>query len=134
MKRLLLCLLWFSLAATVHATEPETAPAFDQTKLVGEWRYVDEEAKVEARYVFRADQSYTSELWRDGELARKFEGTWAVEEGMLVYTYLKDSMDQIQTGARERDRLLRIDESSYSIQAGDGGTRTYFRVKEDEAR
>ncbi len=48
----------------------------------------------------------------------------------LVYTYEKDSVGQVGAGARERDRLIRLDESSYTIEGGDGGQRTYWRVKE----
>jgi hypothetical protein len=100
-----------------------------EQKLVGEWRYEDDQQHLLVRYVFRSNGTFSSELWRKGELGRKLEGLWAIEGNMLVYIYTSDSRGQGQPGLQERDRLLRIDESSYTIEAGDKAQRTYFRVK-----
>ena len=103
---------------------------FDPAKLVGEWRYENEAQNQAARYVFRADDTFTAELFQGGESVRKFTGRWKIEEGMIVYTYETDSLEKVFAGARERDRLIRLDESSYTIEGGDGGQRSYWRVKE----
>ncbi len=107
-------------------------PVFDQGKLAGEWRYDDEQQHQTARYIFRADGTFTAELRQGDELVRKFGGRWAFEEGMIVYTYESDSLGRVEPGMRERDRLERLDETSYTIEAGDGGHRTYWRVKENQ--
>ena len=107
--------------------------AFDPTKLVGEWRYENEPQNQQARYVFGADGTFTAELLQGGESLRKFTGRWTIEEGMMiVYTYETDSVAKVGPGSRERDRLIRLDESSYTIEGGDGGQRSYWRVKESK--
>jgi len=130
MNRSFLLLLLLSLALLVPCRAEE--PAFDPTKLVGEWRYENEPQKQVAQYAFRADGTFTAELFQGGESVRKFEGRWKIEEGMILYTYEKDSLAQVGAGARERDRLIRLDESSYTIEGGDRGQRSYWRVKESK--
>ncbi len=120
--------LFATLTSSLPAGEPEGAP--ERQKLVGQWRYQDEINNQIAHYQFRPDGTFTGELRHNAEVVRKFEGRWTVENGMILYTYDKDSMNQVGGGARERDRLLRIDDSSYTIEAGDGGQRTYWRVKD----
>jgi hypothetical protein len=66
---------------------------------------------------------------QNGEQVRKLEGVWGIDGEMLVYTYSRDSLGQGEPGLQERDRLVRIDDSSYTIEAGDKARRTYFRVK-----
>jgi hypothetical protein len=104
-------------------------PPFDPAKLVGEWRYENEPQNQVARYVFGADGTFTAELFQGGESVRKFTGRWKIEEGTILYTYETDSVGKVGAGARERDRLIRLDESSYTIEGGDGGQRSYWRVK-----
>jgi hypothetical protein len=128
MRRLFPLLLLMALAAVPGRAED----AIDPAKLIGEWRHASEEQQQVAHYVFRPDFTFTAELQKDGETQRKFEGRWRIEDGMILYTYDRDSMGQIGGGSRERDRLLRIDESSYTIEGGDGGQRTYWRVKESK--
>ncbi|MEP6956125.1 MAG: hypothetical protein ABI883_04815 [Chthoniobacterales bacterium] len=124
--RTLLFVVLLSLALLPCSGEP----AFDPAKLAGQWRYEDEPQHQTARYVFNADGKFTSELRQGDELLRKFSGQWTIEEGMIVYTYETDSLGKVFAGARERDRLERLDETSYTIEAGDGAHRTYWRVKE----
>ena len=131
MSRRLFFLLCCLLAALLPARAAEPSPgAVDQEKLVGRWRYEDQANSMTAKYEFRQDRTFTAELVQGGEVTRKFEGRWAINEGMIVYTYEKDSINQVQGGARERDRLIRIDDSSYTIEGGDRGQRTYWREKE----
>ncbi len=127
MRCSLLPVMLFSLAAFAPC---RAEPTVDQAKLVGEWRYENEQQKQTAKYVFRADGTFTAELLQGGESVRKFEGRWKIEDEWLVYTYEKDSVGKIGAGARERDRLIHLDESSYTIEGGDGGQRSYWRVKE----
>jgi hypothetical protein len=108
---------------------PARAQSIDKDKLVGQWRYEDAQQHLLVSYVFRPDGTFTSELRQNGELVRKLEGFWAISGEMLVYTYTNDSRGQGQPGLQERDRLIRIDESSYTIEAGDQARRTYWRVK-----
>jgi uncharacterized protein (TIGR03066 family) len=104
-------------------------PPIDKEKLlVGEWRFEDEQQHVLVSYVFRPNGTFASELRQNGEQVRKLEGLWTLEGDLLVYTYTKDSLGQ-GDGLKERDRLLRIDDSSYTIESGDKAQRTYFRVK-----
>jgi hypothetical protein len=127
MRCSILPMLLFSLAAFAPC---RAEPALDQAKLFGEWRYENEQQKQTAQYAFRTDGTFTAELLQGGGSVRKFEGRWQIVDTWLVYTYEKDSVGQIGAGARERDRLIRLDESSYTIEGGDGGQRTYWRVKE----
>lgn len=129
MHRSFLLLLVFSLTALLPLRAEQSA---EEQKLVGDWRYEDAAEKQVANYSFRADGTFTSELHQNGELVRKFEGRWTIEKGMIVYIYETDSIGKVMGGARERDRLERLDESSYTIEAGDGGHRTYWRVKATE--
>jgi uncharacterized protein (TIGR03066 family) len=120
----------FVLLALLIAFLPARADQpIDKQKLVGEWRYENEQEHVVVRYVFRRDGTFVSDLLRNGEQVRKEEGLWKIDGEMLVYTYTKDSRGQMEPGLEERDRLIRIDESSYTIEAGDNTPRTYFRVK-----
>ena len=120
----------FVLLALLIALLPARADQpIDKQKLVGEWRYENEQEHVVVRYVFRRDGTFVSDLLRNGEQVRKEEGLWKIDGEMLVYTYTKDSRGQMEPGLEERDRLIRIDESSYTIEAGDNTPRTYFRVK-----
>jgi hypothetical protein len=107
-------------------------PSADEQKLVGEWQHTDEQQGTVARYVFRPNGSYTADLRRGGELQRKFEGLWRIEGEMLVYTYTSDSLAQIEAGVVEQDKLVRVSEDSYTVEAGDHLHRTYFRVKEKQ--
>ena len=121
------CLLLLALLVTFLPARAEQV--IDKQGLVGEWGYKDEPKHILIRYVFRPDGTFTSELRANGEQVRKLEGLWAIDGEMLVYTYTKDSLGQGEPGLQERDRLVRIDESSYTIEAGDNARRTYFRVK-----
>ena len=106
----------------------EPPPIDKQKLLVGEWRFEDEQQHILVSYVFRPNGTFTSELRQNDEQVRKLEGLWAIDGEMLVYTYTKDSLGQ-GDGLKERDRLVRIDDSSYTIESGDKAQRTYFRVK-----
>ena len=121
------CLLL--LALLVVFLPARAAQSIDKEKLVGKWRYENEQQHVLVSYVFRPDGTFTSELRQNGEQVRKLEGLWAINGEMLVYTYTNDSRGQGEPGLQERDRLVRIDESSYTIEAGDQARRTYWRVK-----
>jgi uncharacterized protein (TIGR03066 family) len=121
------CLLL--LALLVVFLPARAAQSIDKEKLVGKWRYENEQQHVLVSYVFRPDGTFTSELRQNGEQVRKLEGLWAIDGEMLVYTYTKDSLGQGEPGLQERDRLVRIDDSSYTIEAGDQAQRTYWRVK-----
>lgn len=123
--RHLLCLLLFG-ALVAFAAEA----SYSKEKLRGHWRFQDEEKGITADYTFREDDSFVAELREGGSLVRRFEGKWRIEDEWLIYTYEKDSLGQVGDGARERDRLLSLDDSSYSIEGGDRSVRTYFRVKE----
>ena len=103
-------------------------PIDKQKLLVGEWRFEDEQQHLLVSYVFRSNGTFASELRQNGEQVRKLEGLWTIEGDKLVYTYTKDSLGQ-GDGLKERDRLIRIDDSSYTIESGDKAQRTYFRVK-----
>jgi uncharacterized protein (TIGR03066 family) len=124
MNRCLLLLTLLVAFLPVCAEQP-----IDKKKLVGQWRYEDEQQHVVVSYVFRPDGTFTSEMRQNGEQVRKLEGVWGIDGEMLVYTYSKDSLGQGEPGLQERDRLIRIDDSSYTIEAGDKARRTYFRVK-----
>lgn len=100
-------------------------PPLETGKLVGTWRYQDKDQV--STYVFHSDGTFNAELQR-GEKVRKFQGLWAVKEGMITYTYEKDSYGRANS-VIERDRLIRLDESSYTIEAGDRNQRTYWRVR-----
>ena len=100
----------------------------DEKKFVGQWQHEEKEGLM-AQYVFRANGSYTGELRREGELVRKFEGLWRIDEGMIIYTYTSDSLAQVPIGTTEKDRIVGVSEDSYTIEAGDHLQRTYFRVK-----
>ena len=122
--------LGYPQSCPLHPLQAQSA--FDPAKLVGEWRYENEAQNQVARYVFRADDTFTAELFQGGESIRKFTGHWNIEEGMIIYTYETDSLEKVFAGARERDRLIRLDESSYTIEGGDGGQRSYWRMKESK--
>lgn len=122
-------LLYLFLFAALPAFAAE--PSFSKEKLRGHWRYEDEKTGIVADYVFRADNTFTAELRKGGEVVRRYEGKWALEAEWLVYTYEKDSLGQVESGARERDRLLNLTDGSFSIEAGDREMRTYFRAKEN---
>jgi hypothetical protein len=124
MKRYLLPLAFLLAFLPAHAGQSS-----DKEKLIGTWRYEDATHHLAVSYIFRPDGRFTSELWQNGERARKLEGLWAIDGEMLLYIYTNDSRGQAQTDLRERDRLIRIDESSYTIEAGDQARRTYWRVK-----
>ena len=123
MKR---CLLLFTLLVAFLPVRAEQS--IDKKKLVGQWRYEEEQQHIVVSYVFRPDGTFTSELRANGEQVRKLEGLWTIDGELLVYTYTKDSLGQ-GDGLKERDRLIRIDDSSYTIESGDKAQRTYFRVK-----
>ncbi len=116
----------------MYGASPEPKPSkpvkAEAAKLVGQWRYDDKAGQI-ATYVFKDNGSYTAELRRDQNVVRKFSGLWRMADGMIVYTYLSDSLGQVNEGAVEKDRLMRIDADSYTIEAGDHLLRTYFRVK-----
>jgi uncharacterized protein (TIGR03066 family) len=117
------CLLL--LALLVVFLPARAAQTTDKEKLVGTWRYQDKEQV--ATYVFHPDGTFHAEL-RQGEKVRKFEGLWKIRDDLITYTYKKDSYGRANSVV-ESDRLLRVDESSYTIEAGDRNQRTYWRVK-----
>ena len=127
MQRTFFLLLMIAVAAVAPARGELSA---EEKKLVGEWQFEEKDAQITARQVFRENGTYTAELRKAGELTRKFEGIWRIEDDKLVYTYTSDSLEQIPAGAIERDHIVSISENSYTIEAGDHLHRTYFRVKE----
>ena len=119
-------LLFLATIAVLPPCRADLSP--EEQKLVGQWKYETEEGTV-ARQWFRANSTYTAELRRGDELIRKFEGLWRLDGDMIVYTYTADSSGQISVGEEEHDKLIRVGEDSYTIEAGDHLHRTYFRVK-----
>jgi len=101
----------------------------EEQKLVGDWRYESEPGQPVAHCTFRENGTYTAELHKGDELIRRFEGLWRLDGEMIVYTYLRDSLEMISEGAVERDQLIRLTDDYYTIEAGDHVRRTYFRVK-----
>ncbi|MDQ6766153.1 MAG: hypothetical protein M3Z22_08660 [Verrucomicrobiota bacterium] len=123
------CLCFLALLGSSISIIPNPEQTIDRKKLVGEWRYEDEQTHVRVTYVFSEDGTFTSELWRDGEVTRKLEGLWSIVDGdMLVYSFMKDSREQAPIGGQDRDHILHLDESSFTIGAADNARRTYFRV------
>lgn len=122
----MLCRLSAVCFLTFAALGPCVAePPAETSKLAGTWRYQDKEQV--STYVFHPEGTFNAEL-RTDEKVRKFEGLWVIEKGMITYTYKKDSYGRANSVV-ESDRLIRLDESSYTIEAGDGNQRTYWRVK-----
>jgi len=100
-----------------------------EKKLVGEWQYEDKDAQIVARHLFREDGTYTADVRQAGELLRKFDGLWRIEENMIVYSYTADSAGELAPGMVEKDLLVAISDSAYTVETGDHQNRTYFRVK-----
>jgi len=96
-------------------------------ELIGEWRYSD--ATQSCHYIFKGDGFFAGEVTYRGKLMSKFTGRWSVEENAILYTYLSDEMKKIPAGAKDRDKLLRIQRDAFVIEAADGSRRRYFRIK-----
>jgi uncharacterized protein (TIGR03066 family) len=127
MKRFLFLLVAFCVVAAAPAFSEEQA--INSTTLVGKWKYEDETIERLVRYDFRADGTFVAEMQQAGSVARKLDGQWAVEDGMLVMTYKNDSLAQMPPGQQERDRIMRADESSFTIEFPGEHRRTYWRDK-----
>lgn len=95
--------------------------------LVGEWKYAD---KIQScRYGFQPDGRFTGEVHYRGKLVSKFRGRWAVKGDALLYNYISDALGRIPAGATDRDKLLRVQEDSFLIEAADGSQRRYLRIR-----
>lgn len=128
MSRIFFCLIFaFSSVSGLSLAEPTK----EKEGLAGTWRH--KEGSQIATYTFRPDGSFSAEL-KDGDNVRAMEGRWSVEEDMIVYSFISDSLDRIAPGVVDRDKLVRHDENSYTIVAGDGMQRTYWRVKDEEQK
>src|ERR1044072_376203 len=85
------------------------------SSLVGDWRYAD---KIQScHYTFQADGSFTGEVIERKRLVSKFRGRWTVQDNALLYTYLGDALGRIPKGATDRDKLLKIQNDSFLIEA-----------------
>ena len=94
--------------------------------LLGEWRYAD---KIQScHYVFKSDGSFSGEVIYRKKLISKFTGRWSVDGKYLLYTYANDLLDRIPAGATDRDKLLRVQQEFFIIEAADGSKRKYLRV------
>jgi hypothetical protein len=112
----------FCLLASCAAVRPTHL-----STLAGEWRYKD---KIQScHYVFNKDGSFHGEVIYRQKLISKFTGRWSVQGDTLRYNYLTDALNRIPAGAIDRDKLLSVQEGSFTIEAADGSKRTYSRVR-----
>lgn len=111
-----------ALVCLCFSVQAADSPSPDATKLAGTWRY-EGESRV-ATYTLAADGTFSAEL-REGVNTAKFKGRWKLDEGAIEYTYHEGNAMSVG----DRDKLLRVDETSFTIEAGDGQQRTYWRVK-----
>ena len=95
----------------------------DAAELAGTWRYQGD-ARV-ATYFLSADGTFSAEL-SEGTSVAKFKGKWKLADGTIEYSYYEGTTKSVV----DRDKLLRVDETSFTIQVADGNQRTYWRVKE----
>lgn len=98
-----------------------------QSRLVGEWRYADKTRGC--HYVFNRDGSFTGDVVAHGKLISRFSGRWSVDAGTINYIYLGDAFEKIPVGATDRDKLMNVQSESFTIEAADGGRRTYVRIR-----
>jgi len=114
--------LAFCLLASCAAVRPTS-----QRTLAGEWRYKD---KIQScHYVFNRDGTFRGEVIFQQKLISKFTGRWSVQDDTLRYNYLTDALNRIPAGAIDRDKLLSVQENSFTIEAADGSKRTYSRIR-----
>lgn len=97
------------------------------SSLVGEWRYTD---KIQAcHYVFDTKGTFRGDVVYRGKTISKFTGRWSVNRDTLLYTYVSDELNRIPPGATDRDRLLKVENEFFVIEAADGSKRKYLRVR-----
>ena len=104
-----------------------SVPPRSSDSLIGEWRYAD--TQQSCRYHFKEYGHFTGEVRLRGKLASKFTGTWEIQGGILLYTYLSDQLGRIPAGATDRDKLLSLEKDSFLIEAADGSRRRYSRIR-----
>jgi hypothetical protein len=104
-----------------------SAPPQGRNSLIGEWRYADN--LQSCHYHFKTDGYFTGEVRLQGKLASKFTGTWEIQGGLLLYSYLSDELGRIPAGATDRDKLLSVEKDSFLIEAADGSRRRYSRIR-----
>ena len=116
----LLCLCF-----SLQAADPQDAAKEpkDAAKLAGTWR-CETDLRV-ATYVFAPNGTFSAEL-REGKNAAKFSGKWALTGDTIEYTYYEGNTKTVV----DHDRLVSVDDSSFTIEEADGNQRTYWRVKE----
>ncbi len=120
MSRTLLSIAsWLCLCFPLYGASSDLDPA----KLVGTWRY-EGDARV-ATYILVQDGTFAAEL-REGTNVAKFTGRWKIADGTIEYTYYEGNAKSVE----DRDKLLRVDETSFTIATSDGQQRTYWRVKQ----
>ena len=102
-------------------------PPASSSSLVGEWRYAD---KIQAcHYVFDPNGTFHGDVVYHGKTISKFTGRWSVKRDFLLYAYTGDTLNRIPAGATDQDRLLRVEQESFIIEAADGSRRKYLRVR-----
>jgi hypothetical protein len=114
--------LTFCLMASCAGSQPNSP-----SSLVGEWRYAD---KIQScHYVFSRDGSFNGEVVYHAKLISKFAGRWSIDGDTLFYTYIRDELDRIPSGATDRDKLLSVRREFFIIEAADGEKRKYLRIR-----
>jgi uncharacterized protein (TIGR03066 family) len=127
MRRSLFLLLAICVAAVLPAFAEEQA--IDGKKLIGKWKYEADNGERVVRYDFRADGTFVAQLQHGGEVARRLSGRWAVEDVTLVMIYDNDSHAIMEPGRRDHERIMRVDETSFTIEFPGEHRRTYWRDK-----
>lgn len=117
-------------AAFVAMVFSSGAEEFKADDLIGTWRYEDVTRIAEG--TFKKNGTYTSKIIKAGVVTLEIDGKWSLEDGMILYEITKSSEPRIPAGIRDRDRILKLTEDTYIIQAVNGARREYKRVPPGE--
>jgi hypothetical protein len=104
-----------------------TVPRSLRDRIVGEWRYADE--TMTCQYVLSSDGRFNGETTLRGRPLSKFTGLWSVEDKTVLYRYTADKLKRIPAGTIDRDKLLKVEKDSFTVEVADGSRRRYVRVR-----
>ncbi len=104
-----------------------TVPLTLHDRLVGEWRYADQ--VMTCQNVLGPDGRFHGETTFQGRPLSKFTGHWSVEGETLLYRYTSDKLKRIPAGTIDRDKLVKVEKDSITIEVADGSRRRYVRVR-----
>lgn len=122
MKTFLICFILLAATTTVSAEPPDDT--MTSKLMIGSWTCQKEETSPEGGFTFYSNGTFISYgvfVFGEQQIRIDVEGTWEVQNGVLIEQIKKSSHpDLVPVGLITRDTLLEVTNKVYRYKAEDG--------------